>query len=112
MRQIILADRYKTHEIIQEEKEIWIKNLLIMLGIPADQIHEGNREVLEQYNLQVWDDLELGDIEVIKDDILVGKWYAPLLIAKCDETNKVYYEIHLDYDSIMDNEFNFSGDNI
>jgi hypothetical protein len=107
MRQVVLADQYKTQEIIKEEREIWITNLLIMLGVPVDEIFEGNQEILARHDLQLWNDTEQGDVEIIQNNVLIGKWYAPVLFAKCDENNKVYYEIHLDYNSILDNEFNF-----
>jgi hypothetical protein len=106
MRNIVLADRYNTHEIIKEEKEQWVSNLLVLLGVDPNEITENNQELLKKYNIQVWEQLGIGDVEIIQNNTLVGKWYAPELIAKYDEKNNIYYEIHIDYNSIFDNEFN------
>lgn len=111
MRQIVLSDRYNTHEIIQEEKDLWVIDLLTMLGVQADEIFEGNQEELKKYDIRVWDHLDNGDVEIIQNNVLVGKWYAPELVPKYDENGNVYYEIHLDYNSILDNEFAFGDDN-
>ena len=110
MPQIILADRYNTHDIIKEEKQRWITDLLVMLGMPEEEIYEGNQDELGRYGIEVWNHLDNGDVEIIQNNVLVGKWYAPKLVAKCDESNVIYYEIHLDYDSILENEFHSPGD--
>ncbi len=110
MRQIVLADQYNTVEVINEERDLWVINLLILLGVEPDDIFPENREALFHYGIQVWDHLDNGDVEIIQNEVLVGKWYAPTVFAKTDENNKVYYEIHLDYDSILDNEFHSPGE--
>jgi len=107
---IVLADRYNTHDVIKEEKEQWVTTLLIMLGVPEEEIFEGNQEALKFYGIQVWDHIDNGDVEIIQNNLLVGKWYAPKLEPKYDENNTIYYEIHLDYDSILENEFHSPGD--
>lgn len=111
MNKIILTDRYDTHETIKEQKIEWVTTLLILLGIPEEEIYEGNQDYLMKYGIQVWDHLDNGDVEILQNNVLVGKWYAPTLIPKYDENNVIYYEIHLDYDSILENEFHFSGEN-
>lgn len=107
---IVLADRYNTHDVIKEEKEEWVKTLLIMLGVPENQIFDGNQDFIHQFGIRVWDHLDNGDVEVIQNGELVGKWYSPKLEPKFDENNVLYYEIHLDYDSIIENEIHSAGD--
>ena len=111
MPQIVLADQYNTYDVIKEQRQEWVATLLIMLGVPEEEIYEGNQDVLAHYGIQVWDHLDNGDVEIIQHNDLIGKWYAPELVAKTDENNIVYYEIHLDYDSILENEFHSPGDN-
>lgn len=110
MRQIVLADQYNTIEIINEERDLWVINTLIMLGVEPGDIYPENREVLFHYGIEVWDHLDNGDVEIIQNNVLVAKWYGPEVFARVDESNKVYYEIHLDYDSILDNEFHSPGE--
>lgn len=110
MPHIVLADRYNTHEVIKEEKEQWVTTLLVMLGVPEDEIYEGNRDIIHRYGIQVWEHLDNGDVEIIQNNVLVGKWYAPRLEPKYDENDVIYYEIHLDYDSVLENEFHSPGD--
>ena len=104
MREIILADRYKAQETIKEERDNWVMRLLVALGMNNEEVVQDNADILFKYGLEVWDDLSNGDVEIKKDNVLVGKWYAPKLEARYDEKGTIYYEIHLDYDSIMDNE--------
>lgn len=110
MREIILADRYKAQETIKEEKDNWVVNLLIAIGMTIEEIKQDNADVLIKYGIEVWDHLNNGDVEIKKDSVLIGKWYAPKLEAKYDEKGTIYYEIRLDYDSIMDNEIHFASD--
>jgi len=110
MSHIILADQYNTHDVIKEEKEQWVITLLVLLGVPEEEIYEGNQDYLMQYGIEIWDHLDNGDVEIKQNNVLIGKWYAPKMIPKCDEKNVVYYEIHLDYDSILENEFHSPGD--
>jgi len=107
---IILADQYNTYDIIKEEREEWVTTLLIMLGIPEEEIYEGNQEFLMRYGIQVWNHIDNGDVEILQNNVLVGKWYSPALVPKYDENNVFYYEIHLDYDSVLENEFHSIGD--
>jgi hypothetical protein len=110
MSKIVLADRYNTHDIIKEEREQWVTTILILLGVPEEEIYEGNQEQLVLHGIEVWDHLNNGDVEILQNKILVGKWYNPTLIPKYDKDNTIYYEIHLDYDSILENEFHSPGD--
>lgn len=110
MAKIVLADRYNTHDVIKEEKEEWVTTLLIMLGVPEEEIFEGNQDYLMRFGIQVWDHIDNGDVEIMQHNILVGKWYAPKLVPMYDENNVIYYEIHLDYDSVLENEFHSPGD--
>lgn len=110
MSHIVLADRYNAHDVIKEEREQWVVTLLVMLGVPEDEIYEGNQDFLLRHGIQIWDHRDNGDVEIHQNSVLVGKWYAPTLEPKYDENNRIYYEIHLDYDSVLDNEFHSPGD--
>lgn len=105
MREIILADRYNTHEIIKEEREKWVNHILTLLGLDEQELREDNSDILMRHDIQVWNHLDNGDVEILQNNVLVGKWYNPILHPKTDEKNLIFYEIHLDYDSIFDNEF-------
>ncbi len=107
---IILADRFEVQDIIKEEREQWVKNLLVMLGVSNDEVDSENSVVLQKYDIQVWNHLDNGDVEIIQNNILVAKWYAPMLIAKYDAENKIYYEVHIDTDSVLNNKINFAED--
>lgn len=110
MSHIILADRYNAQDVIQEEKRQWVTTLLIMLGVPEEEIYEESRDIINQFGIQVWDHLDNGDVEILQNGMLVGKWYAPRLEPKYDENKIIYYEIHLDYDSVIENEFHYPGE--
>jgi hypothetical protein len=111
MKKIILADRYDANIIIQEEKEYWVIEMLLLLGVKNDEIENINHDALYKCNIQVWDCMDNGDVEIKKENILVAKWYAPKLLPKYNSDNSIYYEIHLDYDSIFENNILNVGDN-
>lgn len=110
MAHIVLADRYNVQEVIKEEKQQWVTTLLVMLGVPEEEIYDGNQDAIHRCGIQVWNHMDNGDVEIIKDGVLVGKWYMPTLEPKYDENNTIYYEIHLDYDSVLENEFHSPGE--
>lgn len=109
MYKIILSDRYDTINTIREEKILWTNNSLLMFGVIKNDIESEDPENLKKYGIEVWDHLDNGDLEIIRANILIAKWYHPKLLPKYDKNNKIYYEIHLDYDSILDNEFYSPG---
>lgn len=110
MRQIILADRYSVNDIVKEECNNWVKFFLLSSGIPEHEIYEDNQEILLKHGIEIWNEANK-DVEIKKNNILIGKWYNPILIPKYDEKNIIYYEVHLDYDSIFENELYVSEHN-
>src|SRR5277367_4549125 len=91
MREILLADRYDTIDIIKEAKGEWVINLLLMLGVNKEELETGSLDSIHRHMIEVWDDLATGDVEILQNEVLVGKWYAPTLVPKTDEKNVVYY---------------------
>lgn len=103
MQQIILVNRYDVDKTIIDEKEQWVIKMLEFSGIHKFDLENINYDLFISNNIEIIDHKHNGDIEILHNNILIAKWYAPQLIAKYDENNIIYYEIHLDYDSIFDN---------
>lgn len=111
MSNIILADRYDLISVISEQQKDWVTNILLLLGLTNEEISSEDPNCLFKHDLQVWNNIDFGDIEIIKNGILIAKWYAPKIIAKYDTNKKIYYEIHIDCDSSIGNEFHFAETN-
>lgn len=98
MSNIILASRGDEQKVVAEEKEEWIYQVLLALGIEEEILVElSNREIVDFLNtsgIEVIDNLGEESVKISKNDNLVAEWKAPKFILK-KENNEYYYEIHL-----------------
>lgn len=104
---IILSNRYDSYEIIKEEKYNWMTAVLNHLGAPKlenDSDHHLYREALNALAIEILTDTK-GNVEIRKENELIGSWNEPKLTPKFDENNKIYYEIELVFNSVLDNRF-------
>lgn len=99
MSQAILCNRGDEHDIIEEERSIWIRDVLIAIGVDPEIIDDDDRMVLKHYldahAIDVWQNLEDGSATIHRDDKLIGEWKYPKLTLKKEARNKWYYEIKL-----------------
>jgi len=97
MSNIILANRGDEQKIIAEEKEEWIYQVLVALGVPEDFLVDSNNEQVVDYLntllIEVFDNLGEESVEIWKNGKVVAKWSIPKLILK-KEKDEYYYEIH------------------
>lgn len=95
----LLAAKGNENKVITEEREEWVYQVLVALGISEDVIIElSNQELvshLKTANIEVIDNFEKNSIEIFKKSKLVAEWKEPKLILK-RENNKYHYEIHTD----------------
>lgn len=98
-QEVILCNRGDEHEIIEEEKVIWIRDVLMAIGVPESIIEDEDGMVLKHYldahAIDVWQNLEDGSAVIQRDDKLIGEWKYPKLTLKQEARNKWYYEIRL-----------------
>jgi len=109
----ILADRSGYNEAVNDEKVEWMNELLSYFGLDLSEVHRGDRPDLVEYylddnNIEIIDYPEMGAVKVLYKQELVGEWLgATEVILKEDaESNGLYYEIHIEYWSIMEDEIN------
>lgn len=97
MSNIILCNRGEEYKIIYEEKEEWIYQVLLKLGIKEDILVDLDNENLISYltslDIEIFDNVD-ETIEIYKNFKLVAQWKIPRLVLR-KENKKLYYEIHL-----------------
>ena len=98
MSTIILADRGEEGKIIEEEREEWVYQVLVALGVEEDVLVENSNEVVLEYcksiGIEVIKNLGEDTISIFKNRNLVAEWKVPNLIFK-KEGKEYFYEIHL-----------------
>lgn len=98
MTKVILADRYNEHNIINEEKEIWVYDVLVALGADEKVLSSISKEKMSEYltilEMEVWDNFD-ETIDIYRKGKLVGQWKKPKLKLIKEGKDKYYYEIHL-----------------
>lgn len=96
MSEIILVNTEDVTDTIQEEKSSWVNKVLVALGANEERLKEYDaREYLMGLQLEVWNNLPDGTVDIHRDGKLVAQWKVPKLIKIKEEKNKYYYEIHL-----------------
>ena len=120
MSNVILCNLSDAKKVIDEERFLWITNILTLLNVP-DEIIEASDINEYRYNMEeIGIEVELhsnGNVDVYKkqwhtgateynsgwlpptNEHLVAQWKEPSYIKK-KEGNSVYYEIHLNEWSI------------
>jgi len=98
MSSVILADKRDEQKIINEEREIWVFNVLVALGADEDILVEIKKEDMSEYlaimELEVWDKVN-GEVDILRKGKLVAQWKQPKLVLVKEVPDKYYYEIHL-----------------
>lgn len=93
---IILANRFEEGKVIEEERDMWVFNVLVALGADEDILSESDIEDLKEYLLMLGIEVEkyLGNcnVDIYNDSKLVAQWKQPDLVLKKDKEG-VYYEI-------------------
>jgi len=98
MSNIILVNRGEEQKVIKEEKEEWIYQVLMALGIAEEILVELNNEDLISYltslGIEIFDNYD-ESIDIYRNGKTVAQWKEPKLIMR-KEDKQYYYEIHLD----------------
>ena len=99
MSSIILADRYDEQNIINEEKTIWVYDVLVALGADEDVLSSIEEDKMSEYlsilEMEVWNNFD-GTVDIYRKGKLVAQWKVPKLKLIKEAKGKYYYEIHLD----------------
>jgi len=99
MSSVILADRYDAQNIIDEEKEVWVYNVLVALGADEDILTSIPKEEMSEYlsllEMEVWNNAN-STVDIFRKGKLVAQWKVPKLKLIKEGRNKYYYEIQLD----------------
>lgn len=93
---VILVNTEDVTDTIEEEREAWVERVLVALGADQNRIKDiDSREYLMSLNLEVWNNISNGCVDIHRDSKIVAQWKEPKLIKKKEDKNKYYYEIHL-----------------
>ena len=108
-----MADRFGYLEAINELKENWLEDLLIFLGIDIQEINDIGSPLFLEYlannKIEIINYSSIGALSVSIDNELVGEWAGPELTLKRDgETGELYYEIEIEYWSIIEEDIEVS----
>lgn len=94
---IILANRFEEQKVIEEERDLWVFNVLVAIGADEDILSESDLEDLKEYlrmlDIEVEKHLGNCNVDIFKDSKLIAQWKQPDLILKKDEDGTYYYEI-------------------
>ena len=95
---IILADKEDYQKVINEEKEEWIYQVLVGLGVNEELLVESvNEDIishLTSLSIEIIDFLDTENIKIMRENKIVAEWKYPKLILKKEE-NRLYYEIYI-----------------
>ena len=99
MSKVILADIEDYQKIIAEEKEEWIYQVLVALGIPEELIVDSSNEEVLDYitanNIEIFDHVAEESVEILREGKVVAEWKAPKLVRKIDDKGTHYYEVSI-----------------
>ncbi len=105
----ILADRYGYLETVEELKEQWLYDLLLHVGLEPEVLEEwDNPSIVELFlnnNIEIVNYPSIGGVMVSYRDDVIGEWGGPdLTLMRDHETGELYYEITIEYWSILDED--------
>lgn len=119
LRTILLNHDENVKKVEDEEKTIFLRNILIEIGIPIHEFwtHEGSlsieerinlRKILHQYNITVIDDIS-GEMQIYAENKLIAEWRKSTYKLKKDlrEINpkkQLYLEMQVDTWSLFEQE--------
>jgi len=99
---VVLADRGDERKIIEEEKQEWLTNVLLALGIREEALDLEATELVDYLamaGIEVWSNYD-GSLDIFRFDgednkKMVAQWKVPGLTLIKDTPRKWYYEIHI-----------------
>ena len=104
----ILADRYNTDTVINEQRRDWIFAILNHLSLDANLFYELDSGHFDDYllsqNIEIIDYPSIGATCIKHDGQIIGEWGCPSLELKAESHNSFYYEISIEHWSILDDE--------
>ena len=105
----LLADRYGYQEAIDQLKEEWLFELLLFIEVPAEVLEEFDGPNLSDFffekEIEILNFPTIGGLRVELEEEVIGEWAGPeFQLIKDEETGELYYEITIEYWSIMDDE--------
>jgi len=123
MDNVVLCNLSDAPQVIKEEKHLWIRNVLMGLGLSEEMLDNSSKDVDKYRHLMGEEGIEIetnsnGDVNIYKmqwhegttestsdwlppvKEHLVGQWKEPTYIKKIDGKD-VYYELHLNEWSIL-----------
>jgi len=111
---VLLVDRHEARKIEEEEKAKWIRSVLEKIGVPLDDWPENPsmanlrkmRDLFRAAGIEIINDNCEG-IEIYLNDEMVAYWRRPFYKMVMDPRErdvryKFYYEMHLQCDSVYD----------
>ncbi len=98
MSDIVLADKGDEQKIIAEEKEEWIYQVLMALGVPEEILIELNNNDIVGYltsvEIEIFSNYD-DTIDILREGKIVAQWKQPKLVLIKEGFNKYYYKIHI-----------------
>ena len=119
MQATIFLNREDAAKTEQEERTLWVKDILLKIGIPLDDIWPENneftvedkikfRKLMAKYDILILDDSDHG-LEIYVDDDIIARWNKPIYKLRIDNkqvdpAKKMFLEMNIDAVSIFDND--------
>lgn len=98
MGDVVLADKGDEQRVIAEEKEEWIYQVLMALGVAEEILVDLSNDDIVSYltsiEIEVFDNHD-DTIDILREGKLVAQWKKPRLVLVKEGFRKYYYEIHL-----------------
>jgi hypothetical protein len=98
MDNIILVDKGDEQKVIAEEKEEWVYQVLLALGVAEEILVDLNNDDIVSYltsiKVEIFDNCD-GTIDIMREGKVVAQWKVPELILVKEGPRKYYYEIHI-----------------
>jgi hypothetical protein len=99
MSNIILSNKGEEQKIILEEKEEWVYQVLIALGVAEEILVELNNDDIVSYlnsmDIEIFNNCGDESIDIFRKGKTVAQWKHPRLVLVKEGPGKYYYEIHL-----------------
>jgi len=115
---ILLNSNENLKQIEEEEKARFVKSILEIMCVPIEEFWQDEglsvqdkiklRGLLSAYSIKIIDDSD-GHLQFFVENELVGEWNKPEYkmkkdLSEIDPNKKLYYEMHVNYWSIFDEE--------
>jgi hypothetical protein len=105
----LLADRYGNKEAVEQLKEEWLYDLLLFIGVEVEVLEEFDGPNLYDFffdnHIEILEFPSIGGLRVELQEEVVGEWGGPeYKLMKDKEDGDLYYEITIEYWSIMNDE--------